>query len=178
MATLRHAKSVADQTEELGEQLALLLEGQGKPDEAISEYEDIVHRYPQSDVAVNNLAMLLATYRKDPASLDRANELSARFANSPNPSYLDTYGWVLFKRGDAANSVPVLVRVVAKVPDAAVARYHLGMAQSMAGDATDARDNLARAVKAGTQFPGLNEAKATLDKLAKSPPVASATPKT
>jgi tetratricopeptide (TPR) repeat protein len=178
IATLQNAKSVVGPTEELSEQLASLFEQQGKSDEAIREYEDVIRRYPQSEVAANNLAMLLATYKKDPASLDRAKDLSARFANSANPSYLDTYGWVLFKRGDAAGSVPVLTRVVAKVPDAVLTRYHLGMAQSLAGDNSDARDNLQRAVNSGTRFTGLDEAKATLDKLAKAPLAAASVPKT
>lgn len=155
-----------------------MLENQGNPDQAIGEYEKIVRRYPQSEVAANNLAMLLATYKRDPVSLDQAKELSARFADSPNPSYLDTYGWVLYKRGEAAASVPVLARVVAKSPDAVIARYHLGMAQSQAGDNSDARDNLTRAVKSGTRFSGLDEAKATLDKLAKLPSIAASMPKT
>lgn len=179
METLRNGISAVDQSEQLREQLASLLEASGKPEEAIHEYEEIIRRYPQSEVAANNLAMLLATYKKDPASLDRAKELSARFANSPNPSYMDTYGWVLFKRGDAAGSVPVLARVVAKAPDAVVARYHLGMAQSLAGDDADARDNLLRVVNSGARFSGLDEARATLDKLAKSPaPATTSVPKT
>lgn len=178
IATLQRAKAVVDQKEELSVQLASLFENQGKPDEAIREYEDVIRRNPQSEPAANNLAMLLATYKKDPASLDRAKELSARFANSPNPSYLDTYGWVLFKQGDAAGSVPVLTRVVEKAPDAVVARYHLGMAQSLAGDNSDARDNLLRVVNSGTRFTGLDDAKAALDKLAKSPSVTLSTPKT
>jgi tetratricopeptide (TPR) repeat protein len=178
IATLRKGKAAADQTEELSEQLASLLETSGKPEEAMREYEELLRRFPQADLPANNLAMLLATYKKDSVSLDRAKELSARFANSSNPSYLDTYGWVLFKRGDAADSVPVLTRVVAKVPDAAIVRYHLGMAQSLAGDDTGARDNLSRAVNSGTRFSGLDEAKATLDKLAKSPPAAASIPKT
>jgi predicted Zn-dependent protease len=176
--TLRDAKAVVDETQELSMQLASLLEQTGKIDEAIGEYEELIHRYPLSDVAANNLAMLLATYRKDPASLDRAKELSARFADSSNASYLDTYGWVLFKRGDAANSVPALTRVVAKAPDAVVARYHLGMAQSLAGDSSGARDNLQRAVNSGTHFSGLDEARATLDKIAKTPPSVAPAPKT
>lgn len=178
MAMLRNAKAVADRTEELSEQLATLLETAGKADDAIREYDEVIHRYPQSDVAANNLAMLLVTYKKDSASLARAKELSARFANSANPSYLDTYGWVLFKGGDTADSVPVLSRVVAKVPDAALAHYHLGMAQSLAGDITAARDNLARAVNSGARFSGLDDAKATLDKLGKSPPSAALIPAT
>ena len=178
IATLRTAEPIVDQSDALGVELAAMLENQGDPDQAIGEYEKIVRRYPQSEVAANNLAMLLATYKKDPASLDQAKELSARFADSANPSYLDTYGWVLYKRGDAAASVPVLARVVERSPDAVIARYHLGMAQSQAGDNSDARDNLMRAVKSGTRFSGLDEARATLDKLAKLPPIAASTPKT
>jgi len=178
IATLRNAKLVVDQTEQLSVQLASLYERQGMPDEAIREYEDDIRRYPQSDLAANNLAMLLATYKKDSASLDRARDLSVRFAKSPNPSYLDTYGWVLFKRGDASDSVPVLTQVVAKVPDAVLARYHLGMAQSLTGDDSGARDNLLRAVNSGARFAGLDDAKATLEKLAKSPLAAARTPKT
>jgi tetratricopeptide (TPR) repeat protein len=173
ITTLRNAKAVVSQRDALGQELAGLLERQGKQDEAIAEYEEIVRGYPQSEIAANNLAMLLATYKKDPKSLERAKELSARFADSSNPSFLDTYGWVLFKRGDAAASVPVLMRVVAKVPDAAMARYHLGMAQALAGDNSDARDNLTRALNSGTQFSGLDEAKSTLDKLTKIPATAS-----
>jgi predicted Zn-dependent protease len=113
--------------------------------------------------------MLLVTYKQDPASVERAKSLSARFADSANLSYLDTYGWVLFKHGEAAASVPVLERVVSKAPDAPVALYHLGMAQSQAGSATQALGNLTRAVQSGQKFSGLDEAKATLDKLAKLP---------
>jgi tetratricopeptide (TPR) repeat protein len=176
--TLRAAKSVVEQRDALGAELATMLERQGKPEEAIGEYEEIVRGYPRSEIAANNLAMLLATYKKDAASLDRAKELSARFANSANPSYLDTYGWVLFKRGEAAASVPILARVVEKAPNAVVPRFHLGMAQSQAGDNLDARDNLTRAVNSGAQFTGLDEAKSTLDKLAKLPAATASVPKT
>jgi tetratricopeptide (TPR) repeat protein len=178
IATLRNAKSVVDQTEELSVQLATLLEIRGHHDEAMSEYEDDLRRHPQADVPANNLAMLLANYRTDAASLDRAKELSARFANSTNPSFLDTYGWVLVKRGDAAESVPVLTRVAAKAPDAVIVRYHLGIAQSLTGDDAGARENLTRAVNSGARFSGLDEARATLEKLGKSPLVAAPAPKT
>jgi tetratricopeptide (TPR) repeat protein len=177
-ATLQNAIPVVEQPEDLQEMLASLLEQQGKPDEAIKQYEAVLKRNPDSDVAVNNLAMLLATYKKDPASLDRAKQLSARFAQSANPSLLDTYGWVLYKHGDAAASVPVLARVVAKAPNAPVARYHLGMAQSSAGDYTDARDNLTRAVNSGAQFSGIDEAKAALARIEKTPSPPAPSPKT
>jgi tetratricopeptide (TPR) repeat protein len=167
IATMRNAEKVVDRPDAMGIELAEMLQRLGKPDEAIGEYEALIGRYPRSEVAANNLAMLLATYKNDAISLDRAKTLSARFADSPNPSYLDTYGWVLYKHGEASASVPVLERVVKRTPQSVVALYHLGMAQSQAGSTAQARDNLSRAVGSGVNFAGLDEAKATLDRLAK-----------
>ena len=169
VATLRKAQAIVDQPDQLATEIALYLERSGKTDEAISEYEAVVRHDPQSEIAANNLAMLLVTYRKDAASVDRAKALTVRFADSANPSYLDTYGWVLFKHGEAAASVPILERVVSKIPDAPVVLYHLGMAQSQAGNNAQALGNLTRAVKSGANFAGLDEAKAALNKLAKVP---------
>jgi tetratricopeptide (TPR) repeat protein len=169
LATLRNAVSKVAEPDNLRFEIASYFERSAKPDEAIQEYEELLRGNPRSEAAANNLAMLLVTYKQDPASVERAKSLSARFADSANLSYLDTYGWVLFKHGEAAASVPVLERVVSKAPDAPVALYHLGMAQSQAGSATQAFGNLTRAVQSGQKFSGLDEAKATLDKLAKLP---------
>jgi tetratricopeptide (TPR) repeat protein len=177
IATLRDAETVVAQKDAIGEELASLLETLGKHDEAIAENEALERNFPRSEEIANNLALLLVTYRTDRASLDRAKELATRFAESSNASLLDTYGWVLYKRGEAAASVPVLARVVAKSPNAALARYHLGMAQSQAGDPADARDNLTRAVNSGTRFSGLDEAKATLERIAKLPNMGAPAPK-
>jgi tetratricopeptide (TPR) repeat protein len=172
---LRRAKPVVDQSERLSEVLANLLLREGKSDEAIAEYQETLRQYPKSDVAANNLAMLLVTYRSDAASLNRARDLTARFSDSPSLAYRDTYGWVLYKRGDAAAAVPVFARILAESPNAVVARYHLGMAQARAGNRAEARDNLTRAVDSGQPFPGLDEAKSTLQGLDTS---VSAAPRT
>jgi tetratricopeptide (TPR) repeat protein len=170
IAGLRRAKAVVSPSERLSETLANLLVRAGKPDEAIAEYEETLRKYPKSDMAANNLAMLLVTYRTDAASLDRARDLTLHFAESTSLSYQDTYGWVLYKRGEAAAAVPVLARIVEESPDTAVARYHLGMAQVLAGNSADARDNLTRAVKSGQSFPGLSDAKSTLQELSPTRP--------
>jgi tetratricopeptide (TPR) repeat protein len=169
LTTLRNAVSKVTEPDNLRFDIASYFERAGKPDEAIQEYEELLRGNPRSEAAANNLAMLLVTYKKDPVSVEQAKSLSARFADSANLSYLDTYGWVLFKHGEAAASVPVLERVVSKAPDAPVALYHLGMAQSQTGSSAQARGNLTRAVQSGQKFSGLDEAKATLDKLAKLP---------
>jgi tetratricopeptide (TPR) repeat protein len=155
---------------ELVTQLAVLFERQGKPDDAAGVYEAALRRDPKSDVVNNNLAMLLVTYKKDPASLERAKELSARFASSSNPNYLDTYGWVLYKRGDAAAAVAALQAAAAKTPDSPVSLYHLGMAEALAGQSDAARETLTRSLRSGRDFSGMEEARATLDKLGKDRP--------
>jgi Tfp pilus assembly protein PilF len=111
--------------------------------------------------------MFLVTHKKDQVSLDRALKLSVRFADSSNPDFLDTYGWVLYKHGDATAAVTVLRDVWVKAPRSPIVLYHLGMAQLLAGQAAAARDSLTRAVKSGKDFPGMDEAKATLDRLAR-----------
>jgi tetratricopeptide (TPR) repeat protein len=167
IATLQSGIERSDGAEALQTELAALDERLGKPDDAMQVYEAALRRNPASDVASNNLAMLLVTYRKDPSSLERAKELSARFASSNNPSFLDTYGWVLYKRGDAAAAVSVLQTALTRSSESPVSLYHLGMAEALAGQPDAARDSLARSLQSGKNFAGMEEAKATLDKLAK-----------
>ena len=165
-ATLKEGIAKSADPEPLQLALATLYDGKGQPEEAARIYEVMLQRNPHADVAANNLAMLLVTRRSDAASLERAGELVARFAQSPNPDFLDTYGWVLYKRGDAAAAVVALRGVVAKAPESPVGLYHLGMAQVQAGQIDGARDNLSHALKSGRPFPGMDEAKLALERLA------------
>jgi tetratricopeptide (TPR) repeat protein len=167
IATLRAGIGKIDAPEMLEGELAGLYERLGRYDDAIQVYEAALRRAPQSEVAANNLAMLLVTHKGDRASLDRAKTLSVRFANSTNAAFLDTYGWVLYKRGESAAAVIALQSSAAKTPNSPVLLYHLGMAQAKAGQADAARDNLTRSLQSGRQFSGMDEAKATLENLAK-----------
>ena len=173
-ATLQAGILKADSPDPLQIELGSLFERMSKPDEAIQMYEAALRKNPRADVAANNLAMLLITYKKDQPSLDRAKELAQRFANSTNASYLDTYGWMLYKRGESAAAVAALQTVVSKVPDSPASLYHLGMAQASAGLSDAARDSLSRSLQSGKNFPGMDEARATLDKLAKLTPTGPA----
>jgi predicted Zn-dependent protease len=164
--TMKSGIERASSADALQVDLAGVFERLGRVDEAMSVYEGALKRNPQSDLAANNLAMLLVTYKKDQRSLDRAKTLAARFAGSPNGNYLDTYGWVMYKHGDAATAVAALRDALAKAPQSPVSMYHLGMAQVLAGQKDAARDNLARSLNSGQKFSGMDEAKAALDKLA------------
>ncbi len=170
IATLQAGIGNAAAPETLETQLASLYERTAKVDNALQVYETAMQQNPASDVVANNLAMLLVTYKKDARSLDRAKELSRRFATSTNANFLDTYGWVLYKRGEAAAAITALQNSLTKAPDQPVLLYHLGMAQALAGQAAAARDSLTRSLQSGKNFNGMDEAKATLDKLAKDAP--------
>jgi len=142
--------------------LAVLYVDAGRPNDAIAVYEAALKRDPESVVARNNLAMLLVTHRSDAASLERAEKLVERFADSDNPAFLDTYGWVLYQRGRYEEAIPPLERAVAKAPQAQELRYHLGMAQLKAGRTSDARANLEAAVQGEQEYAGREAALKTL----------------
>jgi predicted Zn-dependent protease len=125
----------------------------------------MLQQNPRSSGVANNLAMLLVNYRHDPASLDRAQQLTEKFNNLSEPAFLNTRGWVKFKRGEYQAALSLLAQAVDKSPQSPVMRYHLGMAQWRTGDHQAARENLEAAVKTGSGFMGVKEAQATLEEI-------------
>ena len=106
--------------------------------------------------------MLLVTHRSDKASLDRAEQLADSLGNNAQPPYLDTRGWVKFKRGEYAAAVNLLQQAVDKAPTAPDFQFHLGMALLKNGNAASAREHLEAALKSGAAFDGADEARAAL----------------
>lgn len=126
--------------------LARIYEKQRRIDDAIAVYEDLKKHNPASETADNNLAMLLVTYRDDPASLDRARDLTDHFSDSRDGGLLDTSGWVHFKRAEYPRALELLERAVTLSPESAEIRYHLAMAQLKSGQGERARSNLESAL--------------------------------
>jgi tetratricopeptide (TPR) repeat protein len=148
--------------------LATDLEQSGRFDSAIALYEGLVKANPKFEPAINNLAALLLDQRTDKASHARALELAQALVKTENPAMLDTLGWAYYRAGQYPQAVSVLERVVAKAGQYPVFRYHLGMAYLKAGNSVGAKQQLAEAVgKAQSDYPGLAEARATLEKLNK-----------
>ncbi len=146
-------------------EVAALYERQGRFEDAISKYQALYDHDPHLELAANNLAMLLVTYRKDRPSLDRALEITAPFADSNSGALLDTRGWVMFKLGQLGEALPVLERAAKRAPDSKVIRYHLAMAQLKSGQREAARTNLRRALEGAPNFSGRDEARSTLAQL-------------
>jgi tetratricopeptide (TPR) repeat protein len=162
---LQDGIKASDGAPQLTEDLAALYERIGRPDAAIAVYENLLKADADSAAAANNLAMLLVTYHSDKPSFDRARSLTERFASSRNPAFIDTWGWVLYKRGEYADALTALQKAVDKAPHAPVLLYHLAMAQLKSGARDSARTNLDHALKSGAAFTGSDEAKKTLEEL-------------
>jgi Tfp pilus assembly protein PilF len=129
---------------------------------AIKLYEAVLGRSPDNLIAANNLAAILADHRNDPESHKRALSIANRFETSDNAAFLDTLGWAYFKNGQIDQAIRVLRRAVERDPNAAVHKYHLGVALMKKGDEREGRAMLQRALDSKTPFPGIEEARKLL----------------
>lgn len=126
-------------------------------------YEGIIAKHADNVIAANNLAALLADYHhEDPESINHAFSLAHRFENSSNPYFVDTLGWVQFRRGDLSQARVHLERAVAMLPDNPQLQYHLGMVLSRLGEHAAAVQALEKAVIDGADYPGIEQARTAL----------------
>jgi Flp pilus assembly protein TadD len=89
--------------------------------------------------------------------------------NSSNPAYLNTYGWVRYRRGQYGEAVSYLRRAATAAPDNPLMHYHLGMALLASGEPEAARTELERAVESTQPFAGREAAQRALDSLPRTP---------
>jgi tetratricopeptide (TPR) repeat protein len=141
----------------------------GYVSEAIGHYQALYESASATplarELAANNLAMLLVTYRRDHASLQRARDLTSSFATSQIASLLDTYGWVRYRCTDYTTALPALQRAAAQAPQSNIIRFHLGMTELGLGERARAREDLEAALAGSASFTGAAEARTTLASL-------------
>jgi tetratricopeptide (TPR) repeat protein len=125
--------------------LASVLVLKGDYEAAIAEYENMLRQNPGSLIVANNLASLLADYRTDKASLERAYSVAAILRKSPVPSFKDTLGWVYHRSGDYKGAISLLEEATAALPNRALIRYHLGMTYIATGQLEKASEQLKKA---------------------------------
>ena len=137
-----------------------------KYEDAIDTYKAILKRDPSLDAAANNIAAIIADRKfEDPKSLEDALSFAQRFQVSENPYYLDTLGWVHYRRGDYNLAVVFLKRAVDQLPAHPVINYHLAMAYYKAGQREQARTHLEKAVVKEANYPEIDEARALLQSM-------------
>ncbi len=142
----------------------LVLQAQGKEDEARKRYERIVEKDPHAAVASNNLAWMYASRGEQ---LDRALQLAqAAVAQVPDhPEFNDTLAFVYLKKQLPSLAIPPLRRAIEKDPGNPSFHYHLGLAYSQTGDKAAARQALERALKLKADFDGADDARKVLKTL-------------
>lgn len=126
---------------------ASLLEADQDIEGAISIYEALYESTSGAPVVANNLASLLATYREDDESLERAYVVARRLQGTQVPQFQDTIGWILFRRGDHREALPYLESAADALTSDPMAQYHLGMVQLELGDTTAAKEQLEKALE-------------------------------
>lgn len=103
-------------------------EQDGDIDAAIETYQALYENTSNSIIVANNLASLLATYRDDEASLDRAWTIARRLRDAKVPALQDTYGWILHRRGGSEEALQYLEAAAQGLPKDPIVQYHLGQA--------------------------------------------------
>jgi tetratricopeptide (TPR) repeat protein len=119
-------------------QLAAIHEQMKNFSAARDAYEKLLTVSAEFAPALNNLAVLYSEHLGD---LDKAYELAkkARQAAPSEPSMADTLGWIMFKKADYGNALPLLQEAAAKLADRPIVQFHVGMVNYMLGNETAAR---------------------------------------
>ena len=142
-------------------QLAAIYERAKNYAAARDTYEKLLAINGNNALALNNLAVVYSDrFDQTDKALDLAKRARMNFPNNPNLA--DTLGWVMFKKGDYRNALPLLQEGAAKLTDNPEVQYHLAMAHYMLGDETAARTALQKAVQLPSAFPQKEEAQQRL----------------
>jgi predicted Zn-dependent protease len=130
---------------------ASIAETKNQIDEALAIYEELYEQMPSSVIVANNFGSLLATYRDDPESLERAYAVTRRLRGTEIPPFADTYGWIVFRRGDAEEALPYLEKAAEGLPNDPIVQYHLGQVLEALGRSEEASAAYARAVEVAAE---------------------------
>jgi tetratricopeptide (TPR) repeat protein len=127
-------------------QLGLIYNNLKMMTESDSLYELALQIDPQNALINNNYAYSLS--ERD-LELDRALEMIeiAMAADSSNSSYLDTYGWIFFKRGDYDKAYYYIKKAIDVSDTNAVLLEHLGDVLYMQGKKDQALEQWKRALE-------------------------------
>jgi tetratricopeptide (TPR) repeat protein len=154
-------------------QIALVQDKAGLSRESVRSFEALLKERPDDASLQNALGYSLADRNQ---KLPRAETLirKALVASPDNPAFLDSLGWVLFRRGDVAGGLPHLERAYRIFPDAEIAA-HWGELLWVSGKETEARALWARTL---ARSPDSKPLRATIERLTgtKLDPPAKKTP--
>ena len=123
------------------------LEQAGDFDGAIALYEGLYADDSSNLVIANNLASLLASYRTDDASLERAFVVARRLRGTEQPAFQDTYGWIAYRRGDFDQALANLEPAAKALANDPMVAMHLGLTYAALLRTEDARTALTHSLQ-------------------------------
>ncbi len=131
----------------------------GNKEKAFESYEKALQLHPQNLPVLNNYSYYLSLEKRD---LDKAEQMSGITvkAEPANPTYLDTYGWVLYEQGSYTLAKIYIERAVesSKEDDlSAVVVEHYGDVLFQIGEKEKALEQWKRAKELGENSPVLNK---------------------
>lgn len=149
-AAERFAQAATDDQLRLGAliQKSLCHDDLGQDVEAREDLERLRSEFPDNAEVANTLGYYLAEKGVD---LERAEAMirQALAADPGNGAYLDSLGWVLYRRGSFESALDHLVQAVNVLPEDPVILEHLGMVLKASGRRQEALDMLRRALSFG-----------------------------
>ena len=141
-------------------QIALIQDKAGMTRESVRTFEGLLKDRPEDASLLNALGYSLADRNQ---KLPRAETLirKALAASPDNPAFLDSLGWVRFRRGDILGALPHLERAYRIFPDPEIAS-HWGELLWVSGKQSEARALWARSL---ARSPDSKPLRATIERL-------------
>ena len=130
----------------------------GNKEKAFESYEKALQLHPQNLPVLNNYSYYLSLEKKD---LDKAEQMSGITvkAEPANPTYLDTYGWVLYEQGSYTLAKIYIERAIenSKEDISAEVVEHYGDVLFQTGEKEKALDQWKKAKELGGESPTLDK---------------------
>ena len=144
--TLDRALTVNPQDPNLLWAKASQLERDNDVEGAIEVYENLYQADSSSIVVANNLASLLATYRRDEESLARAALVARRLQGTDIPALQDTYGWIQHRTGNSEEALDYLESAAAALTEDPTVQYHLAVVYQDLGRTEEAKAQIQQSI--------------------------------
>ena len=142
--------------------LASSYQSAGEMDKALKHYNLSLRTNNDNAVVLNNVAWIYHG-KNDPKALETAKRAYELVPG--RPEIADTYGWFLVQEGRVEKGLSLLARAVDQAPQNYDIRYHWAAGLALAGDKTEAREELEKLLSDERPFAERAAAQELLEKL-------------
>ncbi len=129
-------------------QASLCLDEAGETSKARGLLETLRKENPDNPEIANSLGYFLAEKNQELPEAERLVQ-EALAADPSNGAYLDSMGWIQFRRGNLDKALDYLIRAANAIPEDPIILEHLGVVLNEQGQKPEARDLFLRALRLG-----------------------------